>query len=523
MCVMAKICPTCAATFPASQAFCPSDGTALRSDMPGDAIVGTVVAERYLVTELLGEGGMGKVYLAQHVKLPRRAALKVLHQNMVRDADALARFNREATNASKIDHERVARVFDFGETATGLVYLAMEYVDGRTLKQALAEDGPMSLSRTATLVRQIADGLDAAHRSGIVHRDLKPDNILVAKTAAGGDACKVVDFGIAKALGSGERSLTRTGFVVGTPEYMSPEQLLGEPIDHRSDVYALALLGYQCLTGVTPFDSRTPDRGLMARLANEPRSLVTVRPDKQWPVELQAALNKGMARDRERRYRTAGMFAEAFERAALSRNMVQADTPDSATAPPASSRAAKASKVKAARTPGAASKSAASAPAPGAASAPVAAAPPAPWLATPPAAYAPPPHPHMPVAPAAQPAQMLSVAPSRRRWLPSLPHLPIMRWAGTALLLWFVWLVYSEGSVRRAVRRATAVARSVESDARRLLSDPSPRARAPASAPAAAPAADPTSAPDAAPAAASPPVPAPTPDSTNRAGTPSSP
>lgn len=476
--------------------------------MPADAIVGTVVAERYLITELLGEGGMGKEYLGQHVKLPRRAAVKVLHQNMVREADAVARFNREATNASKIDRERVARVFDFGETATGLVYLAMEYVEGRTLKRVLAEDGPMSLSRTATLVRQIADGLDAAHRSGIVHRDLKPDNILVGVSASGGDACKVVDFGIAKALGSGERSLTRTGFVVGTPEYMSPEQLLGEPIDHRSDVYALALLAYQCLTGDTPFDSRTPDRGLMARLANEPRALLTVRPDKQWPIELQAALNKGMARDRERRFRTAGMFAEAFERGALSRNMVLPEQAPAADAAPATGNAAGAKPSRKA-TPKSTANTPPAAPAVAPSVAPVAATPPARWPATPPAAYAPPaaygpPYAHTPSAPTPHPAPMVPRGGHSRQWLPSLPHLPIMRWAGTALLLWFVWLVYSEGSVRRAVRRATGVARSVESEARKIISDPAPRARAPSvgSTPAVAPKPDPEAPPATEPAAA---------------------
>ncbi len=494
--------------------------------MPADSIVGTVVAERYLITELLGEGGMGKVYLGQHVKLPRRAAVKVLHQNMVREADAVARFNREATNASKIDHERVARVFDFGETSTGLVYLAMEYVEGRTLKKVLAEDGPMSLSRTATLVRQIADGLDEAHRSGIVHRDLKPDNILVGKSASGGDACKVVDFGIAKALGSGERSLTRTGFVVGTPEYMSPEQLLGEPIDHRSDVYALALLAYQCLTGETPFDSRTPDRGLMARLANEPRALITVRPDKQWPVELQAALNKGMSRDRERRYRTSGMFAEAFERAALSRKMVQPDQPEAEATPPSPDKASR-SKAARARTPKStpsAAVPAAAAPAPAPAPAP-----PAPWLATPPAAYAPPaaygpPYAHTPGASMPQAAPMTQRAAHRRSWLPSLPHVPVMRWAGTVLLLWFVWLVYSEGSVRRAVRRATGVARSVESEARKLIREPAPRARQPAAglAPAQSPASDSAgSAPVAQPAAEPAPASTATPDTIEPEGTPS--
>jgi len=133
-------------------------------------------------------------------------------------------------------------------------------------------------------VHQIAAGLEAAHRQGIVHRDLKADNVLVVPTRGGGEQAKIVDFGIAKAIGAGERALTRTGFVVGTPEYMSPEQLLGDTVDHRSDVYALALLAYHLLTGEMPFDTRTPDRGLMARLTSDPRPLETVRPDAQWSL-----------------------------------------------------------------------------------------------------------------------------------------------------------------------------------------------------------------------------------------------
>src|SRR5690606_17670244 len=149
--------------------------------------------------------------------------------------------------------------------------LAMEYVPGRTLKQIIAADGTQSLERTARLTRQVGEALDAAHRLGIVHRDLKPDNIMVIEDAELGDRCKVVDFGIAKAVGGGEGEpgLTKTGFVVGTPEFMSPEQLFGAAVDHRSDVYALALVTYQCLTGALPFDCSTPERTMTARLTEQ--------------------------------------------------------------------------------------------------------------------------------------------------------------------------------------------------------------------------------------------------------------
>ena len=312
---MPKVCPVCGTSYPDVNVFCPSDGSTLRAaDSDGD-LIGSVVADRYLVTDLLGEGGMGKVYLARHVRLPLQAAIKVLRPELLKDAASVARFNREAANASRIEHTNVARVFDFGETSDGTVYLAMEYVSGRTLKEVLEKDGPLSLQRTAVLIRQVADGLDAAHRMGIVHRDLKPDNILVTVDENGVDRCKVVDFGIAKAVGGNEKEagLTRTGFVVGTPEFMSPEQLLGTELDHRSDVYALALVAYTCLTLDLPFDRNTPDRGMTARLMSAPRPLAVVRKDLKWPGGLQAVLDQALEREPTKRTSSAGAFAKAME------------------------------------------------------------------------------------------------------------------------------------------------------------------------------------------------------------------
>lgn len=314
---MPKVCPVCGTSYTDANIFCPADGSTLHAAESASDLIGTVVADRYLVTDLLGAGGMGTVYLAQHVRLPQRAAIKVLRPEMVRDAGAVARFNREAANASRIEHERIARVFDFGETNDGTVYLAMEYVPGRTLKQIIAADGALPPARTATITRQVADALDAAHRLGIVHRDLKPDNVMVVEDAAEGDRCKVVDFGIAKAMGvgGGEPGLTKTGFIVGTPEFMSPEQLFGSDIDHRSDVYALALVAYQCLTGALPFDSSTPERTMTARLTESPQGLAVVRPDVAWPAAVQAVFDKGLARDRAARHDSAGAFARALAEA----------------------------------------------------------------------------------------------------------------------------------------------------------------------------------------------------------------
>jgi len=444
---MPKVCPNCSARFPDSLAVCPTDGATLRAADPGNDFIGTIIADRYVITETLGEGGMGKVFRARHVRLPREAAIKVLHPHMVKDPAAVARFDREAANASRIDHENVVRVFDFGETAEGLVYLAMEFVPGRTLKDVLEKDGPLALPRAAAVVRQVADGLDAAHRLGIVHRDLKPDNILVLRDEVGVERCKIADFGIAKAIGSGEKSLTQTGFVIGTPEYMSPEQLLGEEIDHRSDVYSLALVAHQCLTGETAFDSKTPDRGMMARLTNQPRTLAALRPDQSWPNELQAVLNRGLDRERARRFESAGQFASALEKAMTS--PVAAKEPPRPTPP----KPAPVSISERLRTPGAM---------------PVVKREEARAAKRPTPRNTPQPQIIREVIIEQAPAAPSAPAPAPWRGLRFWPRIPIVRWTMTALVVGFAWLLVTQGSVGGALRRAGVLARRAESSIRRL-------------------------------------------------------
>ena len=311
---MPKTCPNCAKTYPDTSLFCPADGTTLCSDGSDTDLIGTVIADRYLVSKLLGEGGMGRVYLASHLRLPQQAAIKVLHPSMVQDSAAVQRFNREASNAAKIEHDRVARVFDFGETKNGLFYLAMEFVPGQTLRAILEEQPKLPPARAANLIYQVAEGLDAAHRMSIVHRDLKPDNIMVITDDNGIDRAKVVDFGIAKAVDatSGQRTqLTQAGAVIGTPEFMSPEQVFGEALDARSDVYALALVGYQMLTGLLPFDSSTPERSLTARIVSDPRTLADAAPEVQWPTALQEAFTRALAREPDARTASALDFGDA--------------------------------------------------------------------------------------------------------------------------------------------------------------------------------------------------------------------
>src|SRR5438034_918662 len=197
---------------------------------------------------------MGQVYLAEHVKMGRKSAIKVLNPTMVYDPDAVARFNREAANASRISHPSVCAIYDFGETPEGLIYLAMEFVEGQPLKHVLEREGALPVARAVTIFAQVADALQAAHDLGIVHRDLKPDNVMIARARDGTDVVKVVDFGIAKLVGSdASQEVTKTGLVIGTPEFMSPEQLSGDKLDGRSDIYSLGLVFFKMLTGRLPF------------------------------------------------------------------------------------------------------------------------------------------------------------------------------------------------------------------------------------------------------------------------------
>ena len=310
-----KICPTCNAEYPETERFCPKDGTALhwQSGVRTD-LIGSVIAERYHVLRRLGAGGMGRVYLAEHVKMGRQCAIKVLHPAMAGDAEAIARFNREAANASRIEHPNVAGIYDFGETQDGLLYLAMQYIEGETLS-SIMKSGALSPLRVNEIARQAAEGLYAAHAMGIVHRDLKPDNIMVSTDADGVDHVKVVDFGIAKATSQGSHGVTRTGVVVGTPEYMSPEQLAGDKLDGRSDTYSLALVTFNMLTGDLPFPAASTGTLVVMRLTEQPRSLAEVRPDVAWPNELQAVMRKALDRQPSLRHGSTREFAYALHAA----------------------------------------------------------------------------------------------------------------------------------------------------------------------------------------------------------------
>jgi serine/threonine-protein kinase len=289
------------------QRFCPRDGSTLRAP-PGSDLVGSILADRYHVIRRIGEGGMGQVYLAEHVKMKRKSAVKVLHQGMVHDPDAISRFNREASNASQIQHPNVAAIYDFGETPEGLIYLAMEFVDGEPLTKIIERHGALTAARAADIGQQVASALEAAHDMGIIHRDLKPDNIMIARGRAGEDVAKVVDFGIAKAMEADDQKVTKTGLAIGTPEYMSPEQLGGDQLDSRTDIYSLGLVTFNMLTGQLPFPSVVSREALIMRLTEKPRTLAEIRNDVQWPPELQTVMDKALANHPADRYQHVSQF-----------------------------------------------------------------------------------------------------------------------------------------------------------------------------------------------------------------------
>lgn len=324
-----KVCPTCGTEYPLSERFCPRDGTALRATNAQGDLLGSIIAERYHILKKLGEGGMGTVYLAEHVKMGRKAALKVMNPGMNQDADAIARFNREAANASRLSHPNICGIYDFGETPDGLIYLAMEFIEGVSLSDLIEKSGALTPARAAAIIHQSADALQVAHDVGIVHRDLKPDNIMITKARDGSDSTKVVDFGIAKASSSDAQKVTKTGLVVGTPEYMSPEQLSGDKLDGRSDIYSLGLVAFNCLTGKLPFPSETAQEAMIMRLTDQPKTLAEMMPDRAWPEQLQAVLDKALTRDANERYASAAEFGRDMARAV--ENMPSAVVAEGAT------------------------------------------------------------------------------------------------------------------------------------------------------------------------------------------------
>ena len=276
---------------------------------------GETFAGRYRILAELGTGAMGTVYLAEHLVMGRRTAIKVLRESIARDPEAVARFTRGARNASRVQHPHVCAVYDFGDSEEGLQFLAMEYVDGESLADLIERVGALDVATALELGIQTCAALQAAHDMGIVHRDLKPGNIMLASRVGGGWHAKVVDFDIAKGE-EHEGEVTRLGFVIGTPEYMSPEQLIGEPLDGRSDLYSMGIILYRMLTARFPFEAESTQDLMLKRLTEPPLPLARLAPDRPFPTGLQEVLDRALARNREERWATAEEMRRALERAA---------------------------------------------------------------------------------------------------------------------------------------------------------------------------------------------------------------
>jgi serine/threonine protein kinase len=286
---------------------------------PPDPLIGQVMAGRYLVQKKLGEGGMGAVYLAQHTVLEKAVALKVLHGEFARKPDLVERFMQEAKAASRIRHENVIDISDFGTAGENLVFFAMELLNGHDLHEEIARarlaKTRLPWDRSRKIFLQICAALSAAHAQGIVHRDLKPENIYLVDWLGHKDFVKLLDFGIAKLteVSEGDRKLTRTGMLFGTPEYMSPEQARGENVDHRVDIYAMGCILYQLCTGRVPFEAENFMGILSLHLTEPPPPMgVPLLQGIGAPVELEYIVMKALSKSRTERWQTVDEMANAI-------------------------------------------------------------------------------------------------------------------------------------------------------------------------------------------------------------------
>jgi serine/threonine protein kinase len=280
----------------------------------GDSLLGRVLDSKYRVDRMLGRGGFGSVYLATHLMLDHPCAIKVLHRSVLADSMAVARFQQEARATVKIRHPNAISVMDFGITQDSIVYFVMEYFPGTSLREILHRTGPMPLARVAYVLDCVAGALTNAHAQGILHRDVKPDNIMIARKPDGADEVKVVDFGIAKLLDApGAQPLTLAGTILGTPYYLSPEQVNGFDLDARSDLYALGVVTYEMLTGAVPFSAPTPIAVAMKHVSEQPPTLSGRVAGMTQQVE--SALMRALAKRPEDRYPSTTAFAQAFSAA----------------------------------------------------------------------------------------------------------------------------------------------------------------------------------------------------------------
>ncbi|HEY0705753.1 MAG TPA: serine/threonine-protein kinase, partial [Polyangia bacterium] len=296
-----------------------SSRPALTAAASADPLIGAVLADRYEIIRRIGEGGMGAVYEGRHVVLRRQVAVKVLLEKFVEKTELVARLLQEARLASAIGHENIVDVTDFGTTADGRAFVVMEFLEGEALSALVIREAPLAIERCLRIARQIVSALGAAHGKGIVHRDVKPENVFLLRRGEQ-DFVKVVDFGVSKAVRSREDGaellrLTRTGMVLGTPLYMSPEQARGnEDVDVRADVWAVGVLLYECLTGEVPFRANNYLGVISQVLTQEIQPPSRLRPELGIPPAVEAVVMRAMAKDRNERYQDMATLERDLDR-----------------------------------------------------------------------------------------------------------------------------------------------------------------------------------------------------------------
>lgn len=311
------VCPQCANPCEQAHKFCPVCGFPVSelSRRTEDPLIGTTLPGNYVLLELVGVGGMGRVYRAEQKALGRTVAVKIIHPHLLGDESASVRFITEARAASRLNHPNSVGVIDFGKNGSQL-YLVMEFLRGRDLARVLYEDGPLAFKRMVDVLCQVLAALGEAHHLGIIHRDLKPENIVLEPMRSGGDFVKVVDFGLAKMKADiSATNITSPGIVCGTPDYMSPEQGRGDPIDARSDLYAVGVILFQLLTGRLPFEADSPTQVVLMHLSLPPPNPAAIAPDRDIPEALVEVCMKALQKDAGRRYQSAEEFAEALRAA----------------------------------------------------------------------------------------------------------------------------------------------------------------------------------------------------------------
>jgi serine/threonine-protein kinase len=290
------------------------EGLSIRDTIALEQLAGKTLDGKYRIERALAEGGMAILYLAHHVQMERQVVVKVIHDSLMYRQDMIERFKRECKMEARFNHPNIVSVYDFGFINDSQPYLVMEYVRGKSLSHMLIEGGQFPVPMATRILLQACSGLEEAHSSGIVHRDLKPDNIILQDKKDRPDWVKIVDFGIATLLdNSNEKRLTRVGVVIGTPEYMSPEQFMGKPLDARTDIYALGIVLFEMLTGHVPFESPAYDVLMAKHLMDATPSLNQFRPDIPVGSSMDQIIGKCLAKSPDARFQSATALRQQLE------------------------------------------------------------------------------------------------------------------------------------------------------------------------------------------------------------------